>query len=318
LLAARSATLFSILLAAALIANVARAQPTQDEYPQLVERALHEYELGNYAEAKAFFQRAHQLSPSARTLRGLGMVSYELRRYVEAIGLFKQALASKDRPLTAEMQREVSQLLSQALSFVTWLDLSVSPQQARVRVDTREATRASDGRIMLDPGSHEIMVDAPGYPATTRVIRSDGADTLTLSIRLLEQNQQPATPQALQSTSKAASSRSAVGPYVLMGASAALAVAGGILLAVALDHRSAVEHPPQSMDGPRFPDYQSKADSVLPLSAAGIGSLCAGGVGVIAGVIWKLTGGDSGPTEKNPNTRLSVIGTTLTLVSHFP
>jgi tetratricopeptide (TPR) repeat protein len=303
----RPVRVIALLLGMLSWAAVAGAQASQEEYQQLVQQGLHEYEVGNFVEAKVFFQRAHRLSPSARTLRGLGMVSYELRRYVEAVEFLKQALASEERPLTADMQQEVTQLLRQALTFVTWLDLSVSPQQAEVHVDARGVSREADGRIMLDPGSHELLIEAPGYIAVTRTIRSDGADTLSLSIQLPAQRQQPApVPVA---------AGSGVGPYVLMGSSAALAVAGGILLAVALDHKHAVENPP---DGSTYPGYQSKADAVLPLSAAGIAGLSAGGAGMLAGLIWKLASGDAAPEERAPHTRLTVTGTGIALESRFP
>src|SRR4051794_5019516 len=35
------------------------------EYKQLVQQALHEYELGNFSEAKVFFSQAHTLLPTA-------------------------------------------------------------------------------------------------------------------------------------------------------------------------------------------------------------------------------------------------------------
>jgi tetratricopeptide (TPR) repeat protein len=117
-----------------------RAQPPanalEDEpaYQRAVEQGLHEYQLGNFSEAKAFFARAHELSPNARTLRGLGMSAYELRDYVEAIAYFEQALDATERPLTPPMREEVVRLLGQARSFITRLTLSLRPSTTEVRV----------------------------------------------------------------------------------------------------------------------------------------------------------------------------------------
>jgi tetratricopeptide (TPR) repeat protein len=47
----------------------ASAQASQDAYQSLVQNGLREYELGNFSEAKAFFQQAHQLSPNAYVAR---------------------------------------------------------------------------------------------------------------------------------------------------------------------------------------------------------------------------------------------------------
>ena len=145
-----------VLCCSVVAATSVSAQASQSEYQSLVEKGLREFELGNFGEARAFFQRAHQQSPNARTLRGLGMASYELRHYVEAIDYFQKALASKERPLTAQMHEELSQLLIQARSFVTRLKLTVTPSTALLRLDTRELFRDSDGSILLDPGSHEL------------------------------------------------------------------------------------------------------------------------------------------------------------------
>ena len=136
----------------------AQAQAAESEYQSAVHKGLQEYDRGNFSEAKAFFLRAHALAPNARTLRGLGMSSYELRNYVEAIEYFQRALNASERPLTAHMRTEVSQLLSQARSFVTRLQLTVHPTNAQVHLGTREVARDSDGNVLMDPGTHQLVV----------------------------------------------------------------------------------------------------------------------------------------------------------------
>src|SRR5688572_7254192 len=54
------------------------------DYKRAVEEALKEYGLGHFEEARSLFRRAHGIYPNARTLRGLGMVEFELRHYVRA------------------------------------------------------------------------------------------------------------------------------------------------------------------------------------------------------------------------------------------
>jgi len=107
-----------------------------------------------------------------------------MRRYVEAIDYFERALASKERALTAQMRNEVSQLLNQARSFVTKLNLTVTPADAQLALDTRAAARDQDGAILLDPGTHELVIEAPNHETVTRSIRGDGGETLTLAINL--------------------------------------------------------------------------------------------------------------------------------------
>ena len=50
----------------------------------LIGDAVAEYDAGHFQEARALFRQAHEKSPTARTLRGIGMCSFELRDYVEA------------------------------------------------------------------------------------------------------------------------------------------------------------------------------------------------------------------------------------------
>jgi tetratricopeptide (TPR) repeat protein len=298
-----------------------------------VQKGLREYELGNFNEAKAFFQQAHQLSPNARTLRGLGMTSYELRRYVEAVDYFQHALDSSERPLTPQMRTEVTQLLSQARSFVTRLTLDVTPTHAQLRLDTREVARDRDGTILLDPGTHELVIEAPEHETVTRTIRSDGSEALTLAITLrstrvlspalanataapveLAPAQPIAASAAPEPLPAQPHSDSSVGPYIAIGASAVVVVAGGALLAVALSNKASVENPSASdSTGPRYQDYQSKADSVLPLSAAGITALALGAVGIAAGLTWKLMS----DRERTPTAAFSASPGGLSLHGQF-
>src|SRR5688572_33225726 len=86
-------------------------------YDNLIKKALIEFNLSHWGEAKAYFQRAHQLRPSARTLRSLGLTSYEQRLYVSALGYLRQALVSQERPLTPEMRVQVQNEIEEARSF---------------------------------------------------------------------------------------------------------------------------------------------------------------------------------------------------------
>jgi len=315
----------------------AQAQGGESEYQGLIQKGLHEYELGNFHEARAFFLRAHALSPNARTLRGLGMSAYELRNYVEAIEYFQKALHTNERALTPQMRTEVSQLLSQARSFVTRLALTVQPETARLRIDTREVVRDTDGSLLMDPGTHQLVVEAPDYEPVTRSIRTDGGETLSLTIDLrstrepppaeaqpveLEPAQAPAAPLAPEpaalvpaASAPAEAESSSVAPWIVVGVSGAVAIGGAVLLAVALSNKHAVENPGGGGDmGPRYADYRGKEDSVLPLSAAGIAALSLGLAGVTAGFIWKVS---SERGDEQRSARLSITPRGLELRGRF-
>lgn len=63
-------------LSLALVAPVAAAADS-NTYTQAVTQGLQEFDEKDFAEARSHFLRAHALSPSARTLRALGMVEFD-------------------------------------------------------------------------------------------------------------------------------------------------------------------------------------------------------------------------------------------------
>ena len=46
-------------------------------YSKALASAMAEYELGNWTEARALFEQAHELNPNARTLRAIGLCAFE-------------------------------------------------------------------------------------------------------------------------------------------------------------------------------------------------------------------------------------------------
>lgn len=170
----------------------------ETEYNAFIKRALVEYELGHWTEAKAFFQRAHQLRPSARTLRGLGLASYELRGYVEALTYLRQALASQEKPLTEEMRAAVKSTIEEAKSFIAYNKLALEPHDVRVRVDGQPATFDDDGSLLLDPGQHEIELESTGFEPLTRSVVAKGGERSELQLTLRARPAEP-KPAAVES-----------------------------------------------------------------------------------------------------------------------
>src|SRR4051794_41142067 len=83
----------------------------QREYHALAARAVAAFDAGHFAEARALFLRAHELWPSARTLRTLGMTAFDLQMYPEALRELQAALADQRRPLDAAQRTQVAELI---------------------------------------------------------------------------------------------------------------------------------------------------------------------------------------------------------------
>jgi hypothetical protein len=164
------------------------AHATENKYQDLIRRALEEYSSGNWTEARVFFEDAHAISPNARTLRGLGMTSYEARSYVEAISFLGQALASQARPLTPELAKEARSVLEQARRFVSAVTIELEPMDAELRVDGKVVTPRQRDELLLDPGEHEFTATADGFEPGRRVMISEGGRRLNVHLVLASEH----------------------------------------------------------------------------------------------------------------------------------
>lgn len=133
----------------------------------LLVEAVAEYDAGRYAEAQALFRRANELAPSGRTLRGLGMASFELRQYVVAVHALASALVATERPLTDAQRAHAEELLSRARAFVSRVEVQLEPADATLRIDGELRAPEPDGSVLVDPGRHVVVIAREGYDAET-------------------------------------------------------------------------------------------------------------------------------------------------------
>jgi tetratricopeptide (TPR) repeat protein len=165
--------LFAQLASSPALAQEQQAAPADLEaYQSAIRAAVSEYDLGNFQEALALFERAHALSPNARTLRGAGMSAFAMRKYVLALRYLGQALTEQNKALTPAMRSEVEDLIARAETFVVSYRLELDPADTKVEVDGKVAS-VEDGLILLDPGEHELVASADGRESITRRLRAE-------------------------------------------------------------------------------------------------------------------------------------------------
>jgi tetratricopeptide (TPR) repeat protein len=284
-----------VLLAVALVCLVGRSSPAYAEpppqnasYEDTIRHAVEEYSLGHWTEARFFFARAHALNPNARTLRGLGLTCYESRNYVEAIGFFKEALASTEQPLTDKMRADLTQLLQQSEQFVTRVIVTLEPSHAELEVD-HVPRELRDGVLLLDPGEHQLSASAQGHQPVQQMINAAGGEQ-RVELRLpkkaqgapaLVQQPAPAPAPALQ----ASSGGSDLAPYIVMGAGGAALIAGAVLVGIAASDKSAVENAAEGVTWPSLEPRYNRGRTFFPVGFALMG---VGLAGVAAGLTWKL------------------------------
>lgn len=178
--------------ASAAVPTAASQETAPAEYDRAVELAFKEFELGNYAEARARFLEAHKLYPNARTHRALGMVEYELKNYGDAIEHLEQALSYPVKPLEGQQRADTEELLRQAKGYVARVSLELKPDMATVLVDGTPVQIAPGGTLLLQVGDHYLEFRAPGRVAQTRRLKINGGEETRIAVVLAP----PANPNA--------------------------------------------------------------------------------------------------------------------------
>lgn len=147
-----------------------RLHADSGDYDAALEAALAAHARGDLTTARTSMERAHALSPSARTLRGLAIIAHAQGRHVEAVLGCDAALASEVQALTPRLRDSVEELRARSLRELAWLRLSITPADAAVTIDGQPPSRRADGTLLLAPGTHLLQVSAPGFIAFERVL----------------------------------------------------------------------------------------------------------------------------------------------------
>jgi hypothetical protein len=290
----------AVLVLAGLWMSVgaAKAEETaeQSAYRETIAEALEEYKAQNYLEAHALFTRAHALWPSARTFRGLGVVSFELHRYSESVSALEQALASDRKPLDPSMRADTQRLLSRAWSFVARLTLSVEPPDAVVAIDSLEAKQLSREPVLLDLGPHQLEFRAPGHVPERRAYVVAGGESATWKISL----------KRVGAPAPVAKRSAPLQPWKIVLSGTAVVIGVGALVAAGVSstqHRDEGKRyrllVPGDTESPRYLQRWEQTRA-RPLVFAGVGAsaLTSGAVGMLLstpnGLIASISAGVSG------------------------
>jgi hypothetical protein len=198
----------------------AQSAPDDPAYRAAIDDAVHEFAAGRWEEARALFKRAHEISPNARTLRGMGMTAFELRMYVQSIRELDAALRDARKPLGGELRAQVQQLVAKAREFVGRVTPVVDPPAATLLIDGQAPVREPDGAVLLDAGAHVISATLDGYKPTNVRLSVEGGSDQTLHVPLepllavgptvpaIDPHQPPKTPEPPQASAPQAATDS--------------------------------------------------------------------------------------------------------------
>lgn len=262
--------------------------PTDAAYSELIQLAHGAYDAGDWTEAKKHFQAAHARYPTAQSLHGLGTVELQLRDFAIAAQHLTQALDSAELPLAGPVRSETEAAVREARSHVGYAQLFVSPDSAQIKLNDRVLPHGAV--LVLSPGVYRLALSAEGYQAESREVT-----VMPGQHQLVQAFLEPSPPRALVSPAPtpapaaptpppaAPKNQLHTGPLLLLGASGALFVVGGLLLAkgVLAHNRGA---PPA--DSERYRAYQRDRERYPRFEASGAALLCAGGIAGVVGLWW--------------------------------
>jgi len=175
------------------------AEEPPAQYTSLIEEGLSESSVQHWVEARATFRRAHALFPNARTLRAIGMTSYELRDYPEAFRMFRAALADTRRALTESQRAEVVALLERTEALIGRYSLEAFPPDAIVRVDGVTVRIEPGEELLLSPGTHHVDIRV-GDERSVGDWTVQGGENGPLPVTRLDPNSPLVTPNVVAST----------------------------------------------------------------------------------------------------------------------
>lgn len=128
-------------------------------------------------------EEALRLDPTPTVWFDLALAYRGAGRIAAAVTAFERYLTTPEADAPEARLRAIRDELPTLLRSVARLRLAITPADAVVRVDGREALRAGD-EIRVDPGTHVLDVEAPNHQATRREITPQAGMTMMLEMHL--------------------------------------------------------------------------------------------------------------------------------------
>ena len=274
----------------------------------MVQEALQESAAGNWADARAAFRQAHEAFPNARTARGMGMVSFELRDYVDAVRNLREALSNPVRPLTERQSIEVQALLDRSLGRVARFELSEIPEGATVTIDGRQVEAEADGTLLLPIGEHQVAVQGARLWESTIPVRGGEEEPLPMSFPMPSEEPEGPGPAPITAPPIVVQSETNFGAVALTIGGVVAFLSGVAILAAGLIDYYAVQNAPTTPPGERpvqqWGPLSGPYARTQALQGVGYGVMGLGAALTIGGAAWLGTSGD----DASPGAMLRLRG----------
>jgi hypothetical protein len=270
------ACLCSLSLALAPVAHAQEAAAEGDDARTLFQRGEVAYAQGDYDSAIELWTRAYALDARPLLQWNLSQAYERLGRVIEAAAALEAYLANADPSDVhqADARARLGALRERIAS--TGIILRGGPEGASVTVDGEDRGRLPrPDPIQVTPGSHEVVVSAPGHDTFRAAVAVPAGDRVELAVEMTAEGDGSVEPP--------------IAGIVLMGVGGVAVIAGAVMGGVALSQASSAP----ASTGP-------EADSARGLALGaditlGIGAACAV-AGIIVTVV-QLTSSSSTPAE---------------------
>lgn len=182
---------FSVAIISLSLSANTHAQSDEMDYQTTVRQAIQELSAGNPADARELFRKAHALQPSARTLRGIALTSFEIQDFAETRRAASASLESEVNPLTPAMQAEMNELIDRTASELAYIEFEVEQAGVMLFVDGKELEQTTSPHY-VNPGEYRVEAELPGYQPYQATLQLGAGDTEQLRIAL-----EPVVPEAV-------------------------------------------------------------------------------------------------------------------------
>jgi hypothetical protein len=146
---------------------------------------------GDWSAACQDFQESMALDPSVSTLVKIARCRGHEGKTATALRTFREALALNTRftetdPRRAQLERLIREEMKRIDAAVPRVRISVTPTDAKVTLVVDGAPLSTDAGspVELDPGPHQIVVQAPGYREAQRQVAAAAGTELTVDVSL--------------------------------------------------------------------------------------------------------------------------------------
>jgi hypothetical protein len=143
------------------------------------------YNEADFRSAVVEFRRAYELSKNYKVLYNLAQTEYQLTNYVAALSYFEKYLAEGGSALDPTRRQEVEAEIPMVKSRIATVTIRTNVTGAAISVDDQSAGAAPlSGPLLMNPGSHRIVLRLSGYVDAVRGIEVGGGEYETVEVEL--------------------------------------------------------------------------------------------------------------------------------------